>query len=304
MKVLDFGISKVTALGERRAELDVTTHADHRRLAALHVARADASSKTVDARTDIWSLGVILFELVSNRAPFEAEEMPALLMRIMTQPPQSLQTIAPGVPAELEAVVGRCLEKDRDARFGNVAQLAVALRPFAPQSAAPSVERIARIVQTAGLGTASGAPAAPPAPVAAPVAPTQASWGQASIDEAPSARPRPAMIALFLILMLAAVAGVAAVVLGRRAGFAVGETAAQPAPSAAAPSEPAVPSLSSTASAPASTAPPSPSIPLPTPAPAACASGSTRFIRPPPPRAQLARSAKPPVTSPNVYDHM
>jgi serine/threonine protein kinase len=109
------------------------------------------ASKGVDARTDIWSLGVILFELVTGRVPFEAEAVTELVVKIVTSPPMPLRSLRPELPEAFDRVVMRCMEKDRDTRLQNVAALAVALREFAPPRASASVDRILRTAKAAGF---------------------------------------------------------------------------------------------------------------------------------------------------------
>jgi serine/threonine-protein kinase len=84
-------------------------------------------SKRVGERTDIWSLGVVLYELLTGSRPFEGQNAAAVGARIATAPPPSLRTQRPDVPPGLEAVVMRCLEKEPDARYGDVAALSKAL---------------------------------------------------------------------------------------------------------------------------------------------------------------------------------
>jgi serine/threonine-protein kinase len=68
----------------------------------------------IDARTDLWALGVVLYEMLTGRLPFEAETYPALLPKIIEQP---YPPLSPAVPAEVQAIVAGCLTKDRDARY-------------------------------------------------------------------------------------------------------------------------------------------------------------------------------------------
>jgi serine/threonine-protein kinase len=106
------------------------------------------SSKTVDARTDVWALGVIAYELLAGVQPFEAETVTGLCAKIVADEPPSLRSIRPDVPAAFEVVVLRCLEKNPASRYQSVAELASALRPFASAEARASVTRIARIAGT------------------------------------------------------------------------------------------------------------------------------------------------------------
>ncbi len=147
IKVLDFGISKFTASGA--SELDMTKTSTVMGSPLYMSPEQLSSTRGVDARADIWAIGVILFELVSGRVPFEAESMPALCRKVVEDPPPSLRELRGDVPEELEPIVLRCLAKDRAQRFANVAELASALAPFGPPGALRSAERIARVLRAA-----------------------------------------------------------------------------------------------------------------------------------------------------------
>jgi serine/threonine-protein kinase len=97
-------------------------------------------------RSDVWALGVVLFELLTASVPFHGNSLPDLIISINGAPPASLRQRLPDVPAELELIIKRCLEKDPAARYPNVGELALALAPFAPRHGAISVERIVRTV--------------------------------------------------------------------------------------------------------------------------------------------------------------
>jgi len=152
IKVLDFGISKMTGVGGMDSSGMGVTRTSAMLGTPLYMSPEHLkSSKTADAQSDIWSLGVILFELLAGKVPFDAESVADLAVKLATEPPSSLRGFRPDVPAGLEAIVFKCLERDKARRYRNVAQLAVALLPFAPTRARASVERISGISQASGL---------------------------------------------------------------------------------------------------------------------------------------------------------
>ena len=155
VKVLDFGISKMTKDGG-----DLAATNTHHVMGSPHYMSPEQmhSSKNVTPQSDLWSIGVVLYELISGQSPFPGDTFPAVCLRIATEAPPPLRAIRPEVPAALEAIIFKCLEKDRAHRFQNVAQLALALRDFAPKRARASVRRIVGILQHASGGDIRVAP--------------------------------------------------------------------------------------------------------------------------------------------------
>jgi serine/threonine-protein kinase len=138
VKVLDFGISK--SKGDEDAKL-TGTHATVG--TPLYMSPEQVrSAKNVDLRTDIWSLGVILFELLTGRPPFTGSTTGAAASIVM-DPPPSLRELRVEIPAALEAAIMRALEKDPARRYAEVQSFAQAIAPygatFVPQPAQPSV---------------------------------------------------------------------------------------------------------------------------------------------------------------------
>jgi len=144
VKVLDFGISKMSG-----ALLDPSMTGTSALLGSpLYMSPEQlASSRDVDARTDIWALGVICFQLLTGRPPFIADTLPQLCVAIATQAPTPLLSLRRDLPPGLEAVISRCLQHDRTQRVASVAELARELVKFAPRHALVSAERIERLTR-------------------------------------------------------------------------------------------------------------------------------------------------------------
>jgi hypothetical protein len=285
IKVLDFGISKLTLPG---AGPDFgMTKTNTVMGSPLYMSPEQMSStRNVDMRTDIWALGVILYEILTGRVPFEAETMPQLCGMILQDPPRPLRDLRPDLPDSLQAVVFRCLEKNREQRFANVADLAAALAPFGLPSAQRSAERIARVLGAAGIASARNLSVGA---TSSPAANTQSNWGGA---QPPQKSRAPLFVGLALLLLL--LAGIALFVTRKSASV---EPAAEPRVSAtlsaaALPSVTAAPTLTvqpELAPASGSLAPPAASA-----ASAASAAAAT-------PKPKLGASKpKPPAAAPGI----
>ncbi|MDP9000180.1 MAG: serine/threonine protein kinase [Myxococcota bacterium] len=150
VKLLDFGISKLAAPGGM-AEIAMTSTQALMGSPLYMAPEQMRSSKNVDTRADIWSMGVILYEMLGGRPPFDGETLPAVCARIMTESPAPLRTVQPGVPPALDAVVMRCLEREPRQRFQDVPALARALGQFGTAEARGVANRIDRIARARGL---------------------------------------------------------------------------------------------------------------------------------------------------------
>ena len=146
VKVLDFGISKV--LGE---ELALTRQAVAVGSPLYMSPEQMVSSKDVDSRTDLWSLGVVLYELVTASLPFNEARLDELFGRILQADPPPMSELVATVPAGLEAVIRQCLQKERQRRFPNAAELAAALAPFGGERGPALAARVASVL---GVATA------------------------------------------------------------------------------------------------------------------------------------------------------
>ncbi|HZN10257.1 MAG TPA: protein kinase, partial [Blastocatellia bacterium] len=130
VKVLDFGIAKHTesARGRDSKESWVKTATGVVVGTTAYMSPEQARGQKVDARTDIWSLGVILYETVARRLPFPGETPAERVAAILERQPEPLSRLRRGVPPELERIVGRALAKNRDKRYPRVAEMAEDLR--------------------------------------------------------------------------------------------------------------------------------------------------------------------------------
>jgi serine/threonine-protein kinase len=150
IKVLDFGIAKT--IDSDSVESTSLTSSDDVRLGSPAYMPPEQlqNPRDVDKRSDIWSLGATLYELLCGRPPFEGPGYLELASRILSQPPVPLsQQPVPGtLPHGLENILRKCLEKDRDARYANAAELAAALAPFGSDDARVSLGRVAGMFQS------------------------------------------------------------------------------------------------------------------------------------------------------------
>jgi len=127
VKILDFGVSKSLAEGAAQGLTGAGAVLGSPPYMSPEQVR---SPKSVDRRTDIWALGVVLYELLTGQLPFYGEELQETFAQILEQPVPPIRSYAQGVPEGLEEVILRCLAKNREQRFENVHELAKALVPF------------------------------------------------------------------------------------------------------------------------------------------------------------------------------
>jgi len=145
VKVLDFGISKAAAGSQNAFDGNLTETRSIVGSPYYMSPEQVRDAKRVDARSDIWSLGTILYELLAGDTPFDASTFPGICAAIAADTPRSLGEVRPGIPAALDEVVAKCLRKNPDERFQTVGELVAALAPFsAVGSSALSAEYASR----------------------------------------------------------------------------------------------------------------------------------------------------------------
>ena len=285
IKVLDFGISK-SLFGTSVADMSLTRTAALIGSPLYMSPEQMRSAKDVDTRTDIWSLGVMLYEMLTGRPPYTGDSIPALCASLLNDQPVPMHQLRPEIAPSLEEAVMRCLAKDREQRFRTVSELARALAPFGTSASQVHVDRASRVQGVTDVTMAAFAGAPPtdrnlaPArsdprvtpsqlvvtplqgsPLSAEPAPgTVDSWGR---TDGQQAHPRRSRVGLFAALGagLLALLGVVGF-LGTRApaaGLAASARlepsaqlrSAEPVGTAAAPGETPKPELAPIASAPA-----------------------------------------------------
>ncbi|HEX9296415.1 MAG TPA: protein kinase [Polyangiaceae bacterium] len=149
IKVLDFGISKAIAVDAQPAIVTLTNTQGLIGSPFYMSPEQVRRPKTVDRRSDIWSLGIILHEFLSGAPPFVSDTPMSILAAVVTDTPPDLRTIRSDVPEGLQGVILRCLDKEAHRRFKDVVELATALKPYAPLTGAAAVARISAIVRSA-----------------------------------------------------------------------------------------------------------------------------------------------------------
>ncbi len=257
IKVLDFGISKI--LGEEDAGITTESSSLMGSPAYMSPEQVRAAGE-VDQQTDVWSLGVVLRELTTGKRPFVGEGPHQLCMAVLHDTPPAPSSVVPGLPAQLDDIVRRCLQKKRADRYLTVGDLASDLVALAPPEGRVSFERVNRIV----LGVPPPPASDPRAAAAAAAASGSTTLTVGGVDASAIARPSARShgsgwgrrVAVVAVAALGVAGGLAAFRFTSPRAGAPGSAATStdettPAPSAARPSV----TPSSTASARADDAP-------------------------------------------------
>ena len=134
VKVLDFGIAKLSEQKEAPAKAETRINAGFQTASGLifgtahYMSPEQARGQTVDARTDIWSFGVVLFEMLAGRPPFEGKTPSECIAAVLKREPPLVALKARQVPARLEQIIRKALRKDKGARYQSVEEMVADLR--------------------------------------------------------------------------------------------------------------------------------------------------------------------------------
>lgn len=146
VKVLDFGLAKLTEPQNYRSDPEaatiVKTEPGMIMGTASYMSPEQARGQEVDSRTDIWSLGVVIYEMITGRLPFEGQTSSDVISMILQQEPPAVRRHAPDVPAEMERISGKALTKDREERYQTAKDLLIDLKRLKEQlSVDAAIER-------------------------------------------------------------------------------------------------------------------------------------------------------------------
>ncbi|MGB6648342.1 MAG: serine/threonine-protein kinase, partial [Bacteroidota bacterium] len=123
VKIMDFGLAKVRG-GKRVTTVGSTLGT------AGYMSPEQARGEEVDQRTDIWSFGVVIYEMLTGQLPFTSDYDQALVYQILNEEPRPIRELKPDVPPGVEEVVSKCLSKAPDNRYQNAGKITEALSPL------------------------------------------------------------------------------------------------------------------------------------------------------------------------------
>ena len=311
VKVLDFGISKTALTGSIfQNELPIVKTVNLMGTPLYMSPEQVRVSDSVDVRSDIWSLGMVIYEILTGRTAFNGQSITEICAQIIESPPDPIELHRNDLPSGLVEVIAKCLQKDVTRRYQNVAELALALMPFGPKRTRLNVERAIAVLQGAGQvgahvtfdSTAPPATTDPPMPPIPPASslPSGLLGMPQSVPVPSSHAPTPAKRPVAFWIGVAAVSALALLGIGLLLGRGSASTAATTPSATLTVAPPTAPAVIATAAAATATTP-APTVASPeasTTPPATAARPAAKPVAapvawPPPHSAPAAPAARP-----------
>jgi tRNA A-37 threonylcarbamoyl transferase component Bud32 len=206
LKVLDFGIAKFQ-------DVHLTATGTIIGSPSYMAPEQAMGSRDVDHRADVYAVGAILFEMLTGRPPYVGTSMAKILVQVISEPPPAPRQIRADLPADLERIVLKAMARERDSRYGTMAELGRDLAAFVRSAPERPVAELAPVI---GMDEAAGrADTAPPQapnpvdPIALPIPPTVTTYAAAQPDARTPKRRTVVALAIGGALVLFAIAGVA-----------------------------------------------------------------------------------------------
>ena len=193
VKVVDFGVSKLTVEGDQGTMTGGIVGSP------AYMSPEQIRSSAVDGRTDVWALGVMLFEMLAGQRPFAGTTPVMVLGQILSQAIPRIESLAPDVSPGLGDVIAGCLERDLSLRIASAAELSRRLRPFGPRNRFATIDESGRAASLPDAPAHDGAaisPRLPPPPPSAQPPPEKAPPVEGSVREsdAPTGVFQPGML--------------------------------------------------------------------------------------------------------------